>query len=309
MTRVEVRILVRTDIDWRGMDRAAFESQSDRDRPLLFVKFAANKGLFDVWHKVFDVDYFDLRHELATIARRNHAAVSGAERVDGLARFDTWFADPGDEWILPVDDDDIFRADVAQRLAAVPPSAGVVVWPELAYFWPGDEPHGPYARGSGQEHNVGRPIVQRTRQRVLWTNNWAVRKSFLQRHFTGKQARQMLTDHRFATQQVAGVVGQGFPPEPAPWYDFDLSGAIIEQWDEPYSMTLKHPGSLFFLWNILQVPDPVGQLRMRRFGEPLELPPEAAWAGDEVRAMERLLRSAVHPAPSPATVATTGTGV
>ncbi len=295
MSGPKVRIQVRTDIDWQSMDATAFEAQTDRDRPLLFIKFAANSGVFDVWNQVSELDFFRLREQLAAIARANHEAVVGATRTAGLDDFTEWFASGGDEWVVPVDDDDIFAPDLVDQLATVPEAAGVAVWPELVCFWAGNEPHGPYRAGGGREKDVGKPILYPTPQQVLWTNNWAIRKSYLQHHFDAATARQMLTDHRFATQQVAGTVGLSFPPPPDPWYLFDLAGPGIAHLDRPLSMTVKHPASLFFLWNILQTPDPVAEIRMRRFGEPVPIPHELRWAQASLRAIEQLLAQALTP--------------
>ena len=279
---VPVRVLVRTDINWAQMTVAAFGKQTDQDRPLLFIKFAEANGVFDVWDSWSQTDYFAFREALANVSKQNFSSLPGTSVSVGLDQFASWWADPQDEWIVPVDDDDFFKPTLAQRLSRITSKTDVVAWPEVHYVCPAGESGGP----------AGPPEFRRPGNKVLWTNNWAVRKSFLVRSFAETTARKVLTDHSFATKQIARVLGDEEVAEADPWYAADLTAPAVQWVDEPMSLTVKHPASLYFLGLILQTDDPVAELRRRGFGAAARIPDDLSWMAPWLRQVEALLRQA-----------------
>jgi hypothetical protein len=96
---MKIYIWVRATTDWS--DEAAVNAQLP---PAFAVKVA-------LWNRTFNIPYHRFRHRLCDIAGRSHAAVAGAVRAG-------WDEIPDGALVVPVDDDDWFAPDLADRLAA-----------------------------------------------------------------------------------------------------------------------------------------------------------------------------------------------
>ena len=277
------------------MTVSKFAAQSDPDSPLLFIRFVQDRDVFSLWDQVSQVSYFEFRKRIAEIARLNLEQVHGARIWNGLNDFAAWMSQDEDAWLVPVDDDDLFSPELVPALTSLPKSVNVVHWPEHAYTFGGSHAHGPYHTGSQN------PQIQPTPNKVLWTNNWAVRKSFLKAHFRDSDIRRILTDHWFASVELGRLFDCHPPKPPQPWYEFEISGPGTRLLPIALSLTVYHPASLFFLWNVLQTDQPAAEFAGRSFGARASIGRELSWSIPWVRDYEDLLAEAF-----PMTANTTG---
>jgi hypothetical protein len=277
-----VRILVRTDIDWRTMRRATFESQTEAERPLGFIQFAVQREVLKRWHEAFGSEYFDFRADLQDIARSNLRSIEGATISYGLADFETWYSSGDDELVFPIDDDDIFHPALGAAVAEVGDSPSVVHWRHYQYTY----------------DTQGQPTIRPVPFMVLLSNNWGIRKSFLKRHFSPDQARRVLIDHKEASLEVARIFGIPVPERPRPWFGFDLRSPPVRVLSDPCGVSVKHIGSLTSLRQALSSPDPVGSLRRQSLTARALVPPEMHWARPWLARYETIFHSLGETSPS-----------
>src|SRR5438105_4991763 len=106
-----VRVLVRTRAEWREMSRSNFQGQSDPTRPLKWVRSDRAAQAVDLWGEAFALDFFTYRAELRDIAFSSiiaaHPDVVTVGFDDfGIDGFEGWLADPQEEFVVALDDDD-----------------------------------------------------------------------------------------------------------------------------------------------------------------------------------------------------------
>ena len=162
-----IYIWIRATTDWS--DEAAFNAQL---RPAFAGKVA-------LWNRTFSLPYHIFRHRVCEIARRNHAAVTGAVRAP-------WNAIPDGALVVPVDDDDWFAPDLGERLAAAwRPGIVGVYWTRSFLQVPIDPMAevGQWARAL---------LPNRPPKWVCSTNNYALIK--------GPDSKPLLRDHTRASE-------------------------------------------------------------------------------------------------------------
>src|SRR5450432_630473 len=113
---VQARILVVTDVEWASMTDATFASQDDPTRPLAFLEIAKRHDLPRIFLEAFGVDFFRYRGELRRIAQASLERIPGARLSIGFEDFDRWFYDDDDEFIFPIDDDDLYHPRLVETL-------------------------------------------------------------------------------------------------------------------------------------------------------------------------------------------------
>ena len=175
---MSIYIWVRATTDWS--DEAVFNAQL---RPAFASKVA-------LWNRTFTIPYHLFRHRVREIARRNHAAVTGA-------RCAHWDAIPDGALVVPVYDDDWFAPDLAQQLAdARRPGIAGIFWTRNFLQVPID----PVAE-IGQWMRVLFP--HRPPKWLCSTNSYAIIK--------GPETKRLLRDHTeasrwFPRQPETGIV-------------------------------------------------------------------------------------------------------
>ncbi len=242
--RLPIRILCRTDIDWKSVARA--ERSTTRDgrpvrvlpRPssapsglLRFLESLEEKHVLDVWDEYFAVGLLTLRDELNRISRENLSFVRQARFTVGFSDFPAWFEADEDEMIYPIDDDDYFHSELASTAPDVTDETALVFWPHTAYTY----------------DDNGFPILARRAVRTLLSNNWGIRKSFLKEQFTEQEVRRILTDHAYAAMEVARRFGARRPARHENWWEIEIQGPRASFLSESYGVSLVHVGSLLRL--------------------------------------------------------------
>jgi hypothetical protein len=280
--RLPVRILVRTDVDWASMDREAFGAQSAAEAPSSFIRFLTSRSALDVWDEVYDVDFFDFRQRLRALTEANLAAVHGARLSIGFDDF-AWYHDDEDEMIYPIDDDDYFHPDLADTAPAADEGIDVVAWAHGHYYYDAE----------------GHPQTRIRRVPILFSNNWGIRKSFLRANYGEEQARHLLVSHDDASFAVADHLGIERSPE-AKFFEVPLRGDLIRHFDTPYSLSVKHVGSLQTLSKFLRTEDPVGELRRQQVTAHAPVQEELRWCEPWLRQVERIFDTSTPSPLSPA---------
>ena len=234
MAKRGLRILVRTDVDWGSMDVERFAAQDDPTRPLLFIRHALERDLIPMFRRIYGMDYFEFRGAIQRLAASRLAAVAGARVSVGFADFETWFHDPSDELVCPVDDDDIFHPGLVARLHALAPETELVIWKHAAV---------------GYAPTQTRAGVHRWNEHVLFSNNWGIDKAYLRRLLPPDEARLFLSCHRTAQSRMAGVYGIPERLDQGGFGHFvELEHERLRFLDEFLSLQLFHVGSLSGLW-------------------------------------------------------------
>lgn len=266
--------MVRSAIDWTAMDRDAFGSQTSAGAPVKFLRFAEEHGALDVWSAAFATDFFAFRHDLQAIAERNLSGLDGVAVSVGLDDL-SWLDADGDEMIYPIDDDDLFHPDLAATAPAAGEATNVVLWP-----------HGQYAYD-----DAGHPMTGLRRGRLLFSNNYGLRKSFLRDRFERSEIVEVLADHAAATTAVAAHLGIERPAG-TKWFQVALRGDDVTVADRPHGVSLKHVGSLQVLKSALSTDDPVATLCRYRLDERAEVLDELVWAEPWLRDAEDVFAAA-----------------
>jgi hypothetical protein len=271
------RVLVRTDVDYLSMDARAFAAQSDPMRPLMFVRSAVSDGSLEVFHEVFGVDFFALRAAMKARAQAELRALRGANVSMGFSDFDEWFSRPGDEVIFPTDDDDLFHPEML-TIARVPRNATFVVWEYTGIGF-----H-PWSRHAG---------VHRLQLPTLLSNNWGVKKSFLQATLSASEARRFLAHHAEAQELMIRHLGlrraSGWMGGFASMLT-ELRHPTVHFVTEPLSIQYLYPASLYYLVMTSRVANLRNQLLELDFETPIRLPEPLAWARPSVDRFESLMR-------------------
>ena len=272
------RILVRTDVDWASMNMERFAAQSNPNRPLAFIELIRRRGWLDAWAEAFTMDFFAYRSALQSISAAAHERVPNTTITVGLDDLG-WLDEHGDEWIFPVDDDDVFAPGMAEIIGPVDDDVVLVLRPQYYVFNPKSEPG---------------HLTVLDENRVMFTNNWGIRKSFV-RELPEADVRELFARHSDGTRIVADALGRPGFAERSEWLRHDLSGPRVDWSTTPFSLAVKHPGSSTAMKNILfdaAPEDHVARLRaaMQLMTEPYDADP-IGWARPAIDDYQALARA------------------
>jgi hypothetical protein len=240
MSGAEVRILVRTDVDWRRMERAEFLSQSNPTRPLAFI----STDPLDLWERAFEMDFFQYRAQLQDLAFSTvHKA--GADSVSvGFDDFESWWESSDEEIVVPIDDDDLLMGPLTRLACEFADDVDVALWPRATL-------------GLAEDGSMGWSCPK---TRCIFATNCALRKSFLRRHFGRDEAVQILANHALANERIGDALG--VPPEDTALPGFRrLRHPRVAFLRQSFSLKNGHVGSIQLLVQTMRREDPVGFLR------------------------------------------------
>lgn len=266
-----IRILVRTDIDWSRMDADGFQAQDDPTRPLTFIRSPAATAALALWDRVYDLDFFAYRGELQRIAYGTFAAVGADAVTRGFADFERWWDEPGDEIVVPMDDDDWLYPQLPEIAGHFVDGIDVVLW---------------YLLDLGIDDDG----AMAWRSRILpcvFPNNFAVRKSFLQTNFTAEDAKAILAHHSTANERLADLFGIGQETMTA-WGHRPLHHPRVVHLHGHQSLKITHVGSLFVLVDTMRRDDPVRFLRAIDLRTPQPLPASAEVVAAELDELDQV---------------------
>ncbi len=253
------------------MTREKFEAQSEPTRPIRWIRWTTRAGIFDVWDRAFALSFFEYRRRLAALARENHLAAEGVAVTVGLDDVESWLRAPGDEILVPTDDDDFVRADLARVAEAFDDRTKVVLWPVLGCGFVGPE------RRRG---------VYVDWLPLLNMNNCAVRKSYLLEHFSTEEIVQMLAHNHVASRRIAQQLGLPDDEDKKVSTLTPLVHPAVRGVDHRFTMYNVHPGSVSFMHRVLKAPDPVAALRQLELDRAVRLPWRARSFEPFVRRLE-----------------------
>ena len=187
MQGAPVRILVRTDIDWRRMERTDFLNQSDPTRPLAFISSAP----LDLWERAFDVDFFSYRAQLQDLAYATFREAGADSMTVGFSDFESWWASSEEEIIVPIDDDDLLLGPLSFLTYEFTDDVDVALWPRATIVLE-------------EDGSMGWRCPE---TRCIFATNSALRKSFLRRRFHRDEVVKILADHALANDRIGEVLG------------------------------------------------------------------------------------------------------
>jgi hypothetical protein len=254
------------------MTPETFRCQEDPQRPRIFVDNAVAQDLPTRFCQAFGVDYFAYRAELQRIARSCLARVVGSRISVGFGDFEEWFCHPDDELIFPVDDDDLFAPVMASSLSAITDDTALVIWPAVVAGFV----------------NFERPArVARHMLPLLFTNNWGVRKAFLQDHLDPQRARQFLAHHNLAQSESMRLLGVQDPGGPLPGFAPLVHPRVLPVLAS-LSVEYVHPGSLH-LFSTLTNENRLAQLSEYDPTAAVPVPDHVGWAAAYLESMRTTL--------------------
>jgi len=112
-------IYVRHNIDWRGMTFEKFMKQPRRFGPgghigdNVLVWFKNHNHILDLWNQIFNFGYFEFRAQAKELAETSYRDVSVIRGRDALLKE---CENPGNAYIVPIDDDDWLAPHLPQVL-------------------------------------------------------------------------------------------------------------------------------------------------------------------------------------------------
>lgn len=266
------RILVRTNIDWAQMTPERFRAQNDPLQPQLFIHAAVKHDLPAIFSRTFGIDYFRYRAELQRIGRSSLEAVEDAVITIGFNDFENWFHDDTEEFIFPIDDDDLFAPDLAESATGISEDTVIVLWRHVM---------------AGYASFTPEASVQRRDEKILFSNNWGVRKSFLRENFSPDRAKLFLARHMTAHEEMLRFLN--LVPT-----DEKLTGARrftelehprIQMQPSSRGVDYMHPGSLQFFGRLAQSGAPEEAMRAFTADADLIVPDYVSWARPSLEAL------------------------
>lgn len=275
-TTVKGRILVLTNVDWAKMNPTVFAGQSDPTKPLMFIENAKRHDLPSTFREAFGVSYFQYRRALRGIGERCLRSVANMRLSIGFGDFDEWFDDEEDEFIFPIDDDDFYHPDLARTLSFANDDTIVLLWDLVQVGFLDDGPVPKYLR---------QPLP------TLLPNNWAIRKSFLRKHFDRETCRNFLADHgqgQLMMVKHLGISYESIPKGPMEVYA-PLAAAGVVLLSDCYSVYLVHPGSLTYFYKLTARGSPLDLYRRLDLTRPLPSDDCIRWAEPYLREAERVI--------------------
>jgi hypothetical protein len=274
MTRPAIRVVRRTNVDWRTPQRRLPRPTSLTPQIQSVFDRLDNGGILDIWDRAFATDFFAFRDALERISFDNISAVDGATVTSGFADFASWYASDSDEMLYPIDDDDWFHPRLVDTTPDATDGTAVVLWPHVVYTY-GDD---------------GAPVLATRPVEALLTNNWGVRKSFLREHFSDEDAQQILTNHALASMRIARALGIRDKVVGGKWWEVALHSPAVRHLPDSYGVSLIHVGSMLRLLRAVdsESESPFGALRLT---ERASVPPELSWTQPWISEAEAVFRS------------------
>jgi hypothetical protein len=270
MQGAPVRILVRTDIDWRRMERTDFLGQSDPTRPLAFI----SSEPLDLWERAFDVDFFSYRAQLQDLAFATFREAGADSMTVGFSDFESWWASTDEEIIVPIDDDDLLVGPLSFLTCEFTDDVDVALWPRATIV-------------VEEDGSMGWRCPE---TRCMFATNCALRKSFLRRHFGRDEAVKILADHAVANDRIGEVLG--VPPDDTALPGFRrLRHPRVAFLPRSFSLKNAHVGSIQVLVQTLRRDDPIGFLRGLTLEVQRPIPDYAAPLMEQVDALEKVWAS------------------
>jgi len=260
---VPVVLYLRSNIDWRTMTDARFAGQRDdvtSTQPMSTDRLEKLIRSVRMWNDVFPVSYFEYRQRLREIAELNWLRMRGICVVIREQQFHSLFDQWGQCIVLPVDEDDWFHPDLAERLPQLfDPAVDVYHWDDFLYRpvpFLGQEP----------DHE---PIRRRKWASSFGTNSYAIASTSL-RKLTPVLRQQVLLHH-----EAAGEL-------------FCRPGFRRHYIDECLSLSHKSPASTLHMEHFeSQASLTDWPFYLSRRLEPI--PADLQWAADSIGQAERLL--------------------
>lgn len=218
-----------------------------------------------VFERVYGVDYFRYRAELQRIAQSSLEAVEGAIITAGFEDFEDWFYDDTEEFVFPIDDDDLFAPNLADALSDISDDTALVVWP--------------HAKAGFVEFKPP-PAVKRKKNPTLDPNNWGVRKSFVRETLTLDDAKLFFARHMVAqehTVRTLDIASKRDAPSKATKFQ-PLFHPRVKVPPEAFGLNYMHPGSLQFFSTLAKDGSPEEAYRDYRPDTEFAVPEYLDWA-------------------------------
>lgn len=253
---MNVTIVVRSCPDYSKINLATFLNQlNDPYKPHAELKEIMEHSVIETWNNFFAMDFFSYRQEVASIARHNLNNIK-CRIVKGFAEFGHWLALKEDEVVVPVDDDDWFSPDIINLGTSFREQDNLVCWNKSTF------------------KTFNRSKFYLSKGFRLASNNWAVRKSWLQSLNTKTAYDFILGSHRHSQTYV----------------EHNLSKDKINVLDANLSVYVRHLGSLVLLRSFCQSNSVVSTLKMvcQRWPTEAIVPPNYNWARDYIAAQHAL---------------------
>jgi len=183
-----LRIVVRTDTDWSNMTMSKFLNQTEFQSPREFVR--TGKELLPAWEQATGYNYFLYREYVRRVCFTKLQEIGlpitiGSNRVD-------W--DSQDEFLIPIDDDDILLPSVTSIVGHIDASVNLVIWQRITNYLGNERLENPSFGGQ------------------LDTCNWAIRKSFLSQ-WSAADRLQILSRHWLAAGILSPKLGGKAAPK------------------------------------------------------------------------------------------------
>jgi len=166
---------------------ARFLDQKEPQSPREFVRIG--KELLPVWERATGYNYFQYREHVRRVCFERLSEIGlpitiGCDKVD-------W--DSKDEFLIPIDDDDILLPSVSSIAEHIDESVNLVIWQRITNYLGNERLENPSFGGQ------------------LDTCNWAVRKSFLAQ-WGYSDRLQVLSRHWYAAGILSPKLGGKVPP-------------------------------------------------------------------------------------------------
>lgn len=182
-----LRIVVRTNTDWANMTMSKFVNQQEPQSPREFVRIG--KELLPQWEQATGQNYFHYRERVRRLCFSKLRTLElpitvGADNVN-------WNSE--DEFLIPIDDDDILLPSVKTIAEHINESVNLVIWQRITNYLGNERLENPSFGGQ------------------LDTCNWAIRKSFLAQ-WGYSDRLQVLSRHWYAAGIMSPKLGGKVAP-------------------------------------------------------------------------------------------------
>lgn len=267
-----IRIVVRTNVDWRSMSDESFASQDDPNLPVARIRAVDKGGVLDLWRGSFAISFFEYRHRLREVALESLRNAGADHLTLGLEHFEEWYSTDQDEILVCIDDDDFMGPSMDEVRKMFTEDTDVLIWPQGRWG---------FAPGSSVRSFHVAPLP------IIGPVNAALRKSYLQRILEPSEVPYLLAHHRVTNSTIAEAIGAD-TADTALLDAVMLTGAGIRNGVGVHGMYNVHVGSVAFLHDALRTPDPARYLGELDLGNPSEIPVAFEDFEPYIRAFEAL---------------------
>lgn len=227
-----LRIVIRTCAPWETMTHESFAAQKEFWTPYRFVQ--KTKSLITIWEQATGVSYFRYRGMIRDKCENLIRSI-GLPVTVGVPKVN-W--DSEDEFLIPVDDDDVLYPSVRSIVDAISSKTNIVIWNRVT-------------------NHLGKTRNEKHSRGFLDTCNWAIRKSFL-KQFTQVERDTVLAKHWIAASVLEVKLG-GKPKKKVDLLSRAVAMTVVRtegvilkhpsivQLNECHSVYYLHSGSISFL--------------------------------------------------------------